>query len=113
MAMSAEARQGLRAAVAYNPHAACLLLGILRDAAPWVKHKPDDQYGPLGVILGEQPRRDLAPGISVPVHRQPVSASEFAACRRLNAEWLRRDFSKQDLAEVLAEILTDMGVRCA
>jgi hypothetical protein len=27
-------------------------------------------------------------------------------------EWLRRDFSKQELAEVLAELLTGMGFRC-
>jgi hypothetical protein len=27
-------------------------------------------------------------------------------------EWSRRDLSKQELAEVLAELLTDMGFRC-
>jgi hypothetical protein len=109
MAMSTTARQGLHAAVEYNPDAAATLLGILREAAACVKYKPGDTYGPIGLIIGELPRRRLAQGISVPVNSRPLPEETLAACRIFNEEWLRRDFSKRELADTLEAVLTEIA----
>ena len=55
--MSEAALRGLAAAVQWNPGGAKLLLDILNTAQECVKHKPDDAYGPLGMML---PRAGLA-----------------------------------------------------
>ncbi len=51
MPMSASAYEGLRAAVAYNPLRAREFLDIMRSFPAMVKRKPDDDYGPLILML--------------------------------------------------------------
>jgi hypothetical protein len=109
MAMSTTARQGLYAAVASNPHAAATLLGILREAPSWVAYKPGDRYGPIGLILGELPRRRIAPGITVPANSRPLPEETLAACRIFTEEWLPRDFTKCELAATLEAILSEIA----
>lgn len=108
MPMSAKALDGLGAAVRYNPFMAKELLGILRETPDWVMYKPDDPYGPLGLMFAALPRKRIAPGITVPIQAPPLSEEELAACSVWNAEWLRREFSKRELAEGIAAILEEL-----
>lgn len=108
MPMSERAYEGLMTAVRHNPYMAKEFLGILREHPGWVMYKPEDQYGPLGLMFAALPRKHLSPGVTVPVTAEPLSETELSACRAWNEEWLRRDFSKQELAEAIATILRNL-----
>ena len=109
MPMSPEAMEGLRVAVAWNPDAAVDLLGILREAPGWVKYKPDP-YGPLHLMLNPLiHQRRIAEGISVSVKPPPFPDDKRPAFEAFGKEWLARRFSKQELAETIAQMLTELG----
>jgi hypothetical protein len=105
MPMSAEAFDGLCSVVTWNPAGARLLLGILREYRAWVRYK-DDPYGPLHMILQEVAYVTTTPdGRVVATVPNPFPVEKSAACERFGREWLRRDFSKRELAGTIAAIL--------
>ena len=106
MPISHEALDGIKAAVAWNPHGARVLLSILREHASWVKYQRDD-YGPLSLILfGTAPRKDLAPGIDIPVKPSPLPDRLLPACMAFGREWNGRQITIAELADVLEKYLT-------
>ncbi len=113
MPLSSEALAGLRAAVEWNPHAAWLLLGILHETPELVRYKAEDRHGPLGFIFASPPRRVLAPGASLPAPPRPLAAGVLEACATFNDEWLRRAYTKRELAEAIAHILAEVAPRHA
>lgn len=104
MPMSASAYEGLRAAVAYNPRRAREFVDIVRSFPAMVKRKPDDEYGPLILMLRTQPGSPLVASSPTLLTEQQRSA-----CRRFNEEWLRRDFTKRELADAIESILEQIG----
>ena len=105
MPMSAEAFAGLRAVVEWNPLGPRLLLGILREHPTWVRYK-DDPNGPLHLVQHvDEPMRVTSDGRLVPSERTPFPVDQAGACEGFGREWLRRDFSKSDLAEAIAGVL--------
>lgn len=106
--MSAEARHGLRAAMAYNPVAAAQLLGMLRTLPISVRKKPQDRYGVLSLLLIPQSIRVIGP-VSLPVRRPPLSKEELHACEVLQHEWLVGCFSKRDLADAIEQDLAALA----
>lgn len=108
MTMSDEARRGLLIAVRRDPRMARDFLGILREHPNWVQYKPADPYGPLSLMLSGHARRDVAPGVTIIVATPPLSNQEQTACAAWNAEWLRGDFTKAELADAIATILSDL-----
>ena len=111
MPLSDEALMGLRAAVAWNPHGARELLAILKEFPAWMKYK-DDPYGPLSLILfGGVLRKWIADGISVPVKPDPFPEDKLAACQTFGDEWKQCKFTKQELADSIEAILTELKVR--
>ena len=104
MPMSATAYEGLRAAVVYNPQKAREFLGIMRTFPAMVKRKPGDAYGPLILLLKTQPGRPLV--VSPP---DALTERQWAACRVFNDEWLRRKFTKRELADAIEAILEQIG----
>ncbi|MGO8949831.1 MAG: hypothetical protein ACLQUY_19685 [Ktedonobacterales bacterium] len=106
--MSTEARQGLRAAVTYNPAAAEQLLGMLRTLPISVRKKPQDRYGVLSLLLTPQSIRVIGP-VSVPVQRPPLCTEDLHACEVFQHEWLVGCFSKHELAEALEQDLAALA----
>lgn len=111
MPLSGDALAGLRAAVEYNPFAAWQLLGILRETPALVRYKPEDRYGPLAMMLFGAHRRWIAPGVSIPVQPPPFPEEQLTVCAVFNEEWLRRAFTKRELADTLARVLADIAPR--
>ncbi len=106
MPISHEALDGIEAAVDWNPHGARVLLSILREHANWVKYKRDD-YGPLSLILfGTAPRKELVPGIDIPVKPSPLPDRLLPACKTFGMEWKARQITIPELADVLEQYLT-------
>jgi len=105
MPMSASAYEGLRAAVAYNPNRAREFVDVMRSFPAMVKRKPDDEYGPLILMLRTQPGRPLV--ASLP---DLLTEQQRIACRRFNEEWLRWDFMKRELADAIESILEQIGI---
>ena len=108
MPMSEEAAEGLRAAVEHNPDAARGLMHMLRDLPIGVRHKAQDRYGPLSLLIfGAQTKwitRDVGfPGASVPFPEEKLKA-----CETFNQEWLERRFSKRELAGAIERILAEI-----
>ena len=106
--MSKTAYEGLEAAVLrYNPPRAIWLLDILRQQSGRQHYRHEDSYGPLSIMLfGALNRRRIAPGITVPTNARPLSEKTLAACRTWNEEWLRRDFSQQEIADAMSNFVT-------
>ncbi len=106
MPISHEALYGIKAAVDWNPHGARVLLSILREYAGWVKYKRDD-YGALSLILfGTAPRKELVPGIDIPVKPNPLPDRLLPACKTFGREWKARQITIAELADVLEQYLT-------
>jgi hypothetical protein len=105
MPMSAKAMEGLAGAVRLNSTGAVLLLNILRTAPAAVRYKPDDRYGPLGLMLSPSTRRHLERGAADEGTRRLLEA-----CAAFRQEWLDREFSKAELAAVLELLLERNGV---
>ena len=109
MPMSAEAFDGLRAVVSWNPYGARLLLGILREHPTWVKRK-DDPYGPLHLIQHSveytQTTSDRRVAANYP---RPFPIHKAGSCERFGGEWLRHDFTPAELADAIEGILRASG----
>lgn len=92
MPLSAAAMQAVRAATAHRPARAQQLLDILRAAPEIVKRKPD-RYGPLGLVVTGRP---------------PLPPEDRRRCELFAREWLRGDFSVEELANALEEALLEV-----
>ena len=72
-----------------------------------MKYKPDDTYGPLGMILfGVTPQRDLGNGIRIPIKKQPLTPEVVRLCEKFGEEWLQKRFSLAELADTIETFLT-------
>ncbi len=109
VAMSDRAQQAVEAAVRLNPAGAQLLYAILRTAPAAVKRKPEDKFGPLGLMVVEaRPpvqasfrfKGWVRPALPAKLHQQA------AAFRR---EWLGYRFTKAELADSIEECLRQHG----
>ncbi len=121
--MSERAYAGLKAAVKWNPPAAQLLLSIFKETPNWVKYK-DDIYGPLGLILFDDvvrkpifdsrtTRNRPSPiptfnDITVLVKLPPFPEEKLADCQVFGDEWKQHKFTKQEVADVLEQILLEL-----
>ena len=109
MPMSEEAFVGLRAAVEWNPYGARELLEILKEFPGWMQYK-NNPNGPLDLILvGVAPRRWIAPGISLPMKSAPFPEDKLVACRVFGREWKQHRFTKQELADSIEAILSELN----
>ncbi len=110
--MSEEAMRGLRAAVEYNPAAAQFLLDALRGLPIGVRYKPQDRYGPLGMmILAMAPTLQITDKVSISRKAEPFPEERLKDCEIFNAEWLERRFTKQELADAIESILNELNPR--
>ena len=108
MAISAEAMDGLRTIVAWNPSGARFLLGVLRERPAWVAHK-DDPYGPLHLIQhADEPAWTTRGGRLTAIARGPFPIAPAAAFERFGREWRRREFTKAELADAIEGILAGL-----
>jgi len=108
MPMSEEAAAGLRAAVEHNPEAAKELMHILRDLPIGVRHKPQDRYGPLSLLIFGAPMRWITRDVCLPGKPVPFPPEKLKDCETFNKEWLDRRFSRQELARAIEGILADL-----
>ncbi len=97
MPISRIALKGLSAAVEWNPAAAQLLLDMLRTAPSCVRYKPEDRYGPLGLLL-----RPVAGKLT-------LSKENLLAYEVFNRAWLAQEFSKAELADTIERLLAGLG----
>ena len=112
MPMSEEAMRGLRAAAEYNPEAAQFLLDILRGLPIGVRYKPQDRYGPLGMMLSAMaPTLQITDKVSIQRKAKPFPEERLKDCEIFNAEWLERRFTKQELADAIKSILNEVAPR--
>jgi hypothetical protein len=68
-----------------------------------VKYKPQDRFGPLGMMVTDSVRTDGAPGLSrpgLPQELHPVAET-------FQEEWLAKSFTKVELADEIEKILCD------
>ncbi len=106
--MSDSARRGLEVAVQSNPDGARLLLAVLRTAPGAVRYKADDRFGPLEMMV-----RESGQNVQVPARLRrsirPVLPTEFhEAAENFQSEWLRKSFSKTELADEIEAVLREM-----
>jgi hypothetical protein len=110
--MSEEAMRGLRAAVEYNPEAARFLLNALRGLPIGVRYKPQDRYGPLGMmILAFAPTLQVTDKVSIQRKVEPFPENWLHDCEIFNEEWLQRSFTKQELANAIESILNELNLQ--
>ena len=109
MPLSDSARRVLNTAVGLNPDGARLLLAILRTAPATVKYKPQDRFGPLGMMVGESGVANATRGPSRP--RLPLE--HHAAAEHFQREWLAKGFTKAELADALESCLRAFGEQLA
>jgi hypothetical protein len=104
--ISASALRALAACVRANPDGALQLLHLLRAAPGCVKHKLDDPYGPLALMV-----RPLPAG-AVRIRGRPgmFPTELLPGLRDFNREWLARRITKPDLAALVEEMLRRNGV---
>jgi len=123
MPMSARAYSGLEAVVEWNPSTAQFLLYLLKEAPHLVKYK-DDFYGPLTLLLIDDViRKPIFQNISTPIKRHafpnlgdismfvklpPFPQENLADCKVFGDEWKQREFTKQEFADTLEQILLDL-----
>ncbi len=102
MPLSSTAYVGLRAAIHYNPERAGSLLDALRSFPGAVKYRPENPYGPLTLML------TTVTGSLAKAPPKPLPQEQLDACRVFNEEWLRHDYTKQELADAIQKILAEM-----
>ena len=110
MPMSQDATDGLRAAVEYNPAAARYLMDILRSLPLGVRYKKQDRYGPLAMMISAFPQTmQITRSVSLPVKNpRPFPQEKLELCETFNKEWLQQDFTKQELADAIEQILAEI-----
>lgn len=91
------ARQALEKAIGVNADGARLLLAILRAAPDAVKYKPEDRFGPLGMMVTESAR--IQPSTAPPRFARPALAPRFHRAAERFREWISREFTKADELE--------------
>lgn len=113
MPLSQEAEVGLRAAVEYNPAAAQFFMHALRFLPEAVRYKEQDRYGPLALMISAlPPLLHVTNAVSVPVKNPaPFPQEKLKFCEVFNKEWLQRRFTKQELADTIERILTEIKPR--
>jgi hypothetical protein len=109
MTMSGAAREALEAAVRLNPDGARELYAILRTAPAAVKRKPDDQFGPLAMMVLEAGPRQSARSTLGIVARPALPTELHPQARRFQREWLAQRISKTGLAEAIEACLQRDG----
>ena len=106
MPMSQEATEGLRAAVEFNPTAAEYFMHILRDLPIGVRYKEQDRYGPLAMMIFGSSTIKITHEIEIPVKNSKTFPQEkLRLCEIFNEEWLQRRFTKQELADIIEQML--------
>jgi hypothetical protein len=102
---SPSARHAVEVAVRLNPDGARSILAILRTAPAAVKYKPQDRFGPLGmmVIAGGQPDRSPVPAGGF--YRPSLPPEFHGQAETFQREWLARSFTKAELADALEQCL--------
>ncbi|HEX6349876.1 MAG TPA: hypothetical protein VF160_10870 [Candidatus Dormibacteraeota bacterium] len=109
MPLSDSARRVLETAVGLNPDGARQLVAILRTAPAAVKYKPQDRFGPLGIMVGESGVANAARGFS----RPQLPLEHHGAAERFRREWLAKGFTKAELADALESCLRALGEQSA
>lgn len=108
MPISEQAAAGLRAAVEHNPEAAQELLYMLRDLPIGVRHKPQDRYGPLSLLMFGARMKWITKDVFLPGESVPFPEERLRDCEAFNKEWLERRFSRRELAEAIERILAEL-----
>ena len=124
MPMSAKAYAALKAVVEWNPSTAKFLLFLLKETPYLVKYK-DDLYGPLTLLLIDDAiRKPLFQNISAQIKRgafrnldeigvfvklPPFPQEKLADCKVFGDEWKKREFTKQEFADALEQILSALS----
>ncbi|MBV9228509.1 MAG: hypothetical protein JOZ18_04280 [Chloroflexi bacterium] len=112
MPMSEEAATGLAAAVAYNPSAAQHFMHALRFLPQGVRHKPEDRFGPLSLLINGTRSLVFTEEVTFPVQdQQAFPQDKLDLCEIFNREWLEGRFSKEELADAIARILAEIKPR--
>lgn len=94
MTMSVDAREGLRVAVASNPAGARRLLDILLTAPRWVRHKPQDRYGLLSLMIGTHP---------------DLPETDLELCAGFHRRWIAMEFDHREVTAELFHALREIG----
>lgn len=108
MPLSDPARQVLETAVGLNPDGARLLLAILRTAPTAVKYKPQDRFGPLGMMVSEYGGAARNPSLRG-LSRPDLALELHGAAEIFQREWLAQSFTKAELADELERCLDQFG----
>ncbi|QBD75673.1 hypothetical protein EPA93_06505 [Ktedonosporobacter rubrisoli] len=110
MPMSQEAMDGLRAAIEYNPGAARYFMHALRFLPEGVRYKEQDRYGPLALMISAiPPALQITSSVSIPAKKPaPFPQEKLKYCEAFNREWLQRRFTKQELADIIEQILSEI-----
>jgi hypothetical protein len=113
MPMSKEATEGLRAAVEYNPAAARYFMNIIRFLPIGVRYKEQDRYGPLAMMIPTFTQTmQITDKVSIPVkNARPFPQEKLKFCEIFNKEWLERRFTKQELADTIEQMLSEIQPR--
>lgn len=109
MPLSDSARRVLEMAVGLNPDGARQLLAVLRTAPAAVKYKPQDRFGPLGMMVRDSGVANAARGFSRPL----LPVEHHPAADHFQREWLAKSFTKAELADALQRCLRALGKQLA
>lgn len=109
MPMSKEAAEGLYAAVEYNPAAAEYFMHALRFLPIGVRYKKQDRYGPLALMIFGSQTMQITREVSIPLKNpRPFPQEKLRLCEIFNEEWLQHRFTKQELADVIEQMLAEI-----
>jgi hypothetical protein len=109
MAMSRPARRALEAAIRLNPDAALLLRAILLTSPDSVKYKPEDAFGPLGMLVVSDQRAPTLPRRFRGYQRPCLPRRLHKDAVQFREEWLARVLSKAELAAAIEACLRASG----
>ncbi len=109
MPFSESAWHALEVAVRLNPDGARSLLAILRTAPAAVKYKPQDRFGPLGMMVIDSGQADRADLPARGLYRPSLAAEFHGQAETFQREWLARSFTKAELADALEHCLRKAG----
>jgi hypothetical protein len=121
MSMSAKAYSGLKAVAEWNPSTARFLLFVLKETPHFITYK-DDLYGPLTLLLiNDVIKKPLFQNMSAPppafphldeigtfVKLPPFPREKLADCKIFGNEWRGRKITKQEFADALEQILSEL-----